>query len=109
MFRELDQMQSGDGLRVLTPTGEVLAGPAARGRLMAGMSATDIPVVLAGYSRGSCAVAWAMQTNFVRNCDLDVPDGGCKPALGRPNIKRTILYGPNTTPRTTRTPTCSRT
>ena len=95
MVRELDQMQSGDGLRLLTPTGDVLAGPAAAGKLMAGMAATEIPVVLAGYSRGSYAVAWAMQKNFVRDCDLDVPDGGCKPALGRPNIKGAILYGPN--------------
>ncbi len=95
MFRELDQMESGDGLRLLTPSGEVLAGRDASGKLMAGMQAADIPVVLAGYSRGSYAVAWAMQKNFVRDCDRDIPDGGCRPALGRPNIKGAILYGPN--------------
>ena len=95
MFRELDQMQSGNGLRLLTPNGDVLAGAAAAGKLMAGMAATEIPVVLAGYSRGSYAVAWAMQKNFVRDCDRDVPDGECKPALGRANIKGAILYGPN--------------
>ncbi len=95
MFRALDQMQSGDGLRLLTPAGAVLAGPQAAGKLMAGLSAREIPVVLAGYSRGSYAVAWAMQKNFVRDCDLDVPNGACRPALARPNIKGAILYGPN--------------
>jgi hypothetical protein len=95
MFRELDQMETGDGLRLLTPSGAMLAGHDAAGRLMAGLRATEIPVVLAGYSRGSYAVAWAMHKNFVEDCDRDVPDGACGPALGRPNIKGAILYGPN--------------
>ena len=95
MFRELDAMESGDGLRLLAPSGEVLAGKAAAGRLMAGLRAAEMPVVLAGYSRGSYAVAWAMHQNFVEDCDRDLPDGGCRPALGRPNIKGAILYGPN--------------
>ncbi len=95
MFRELDQMESGEGLRLLTPSGAVLAGREAAGRLMAGLRATEIPVVLAGYSRGSYATAWAMHKNFVEDCDRDVPDGACGPALGRPNIKGAILYGPN--------------
>jgi len=85
MFRELDAMESGG----------VLAGKEAAGRLMAGMRATEIPVVLAGYSRGSYAVAWAMHKNFVEDCNRDLPGGGCRPALGRPNIKGAILYGPN--------------
>ena len=95
MFRELDQMETGDGLRLLTPAGELLSGHDAAGRLMAGLRATEIPVVLAGYSRGSYAVAWAMHKNFVEDCDRDVPDGTCGPALGRTNIKGAILYGPN--------------
>ncbi len=95
MFRELDQMESGHGLRMLTPSGEVLTGDAASGKLMAGMKAAEIPVILAGYSRGSYATAWAMQKNFVQDCDRDIPDGACRPALGRANIKGAILYGPN--------------
>ena len=95
LVRELDAMESGEGLRLLTPGGEVLAGPAAAGRLMAGLKATEIPVVLAGYSRGSYAVAWAMHQTFVEDCNRDVPDGGCRPAQRRPNIKGAILYGPN--------------
>ena len=95
MFRELDQMETGEGLRLLTASGAVLSGRDAAGRLMAGLRAREIPVMLAGYSRGSYAVAWAMHKNFVEDCDRDVPDGACGPALGRPNIKGAILYGPN--------------
>ena len=36
-----------------------------------------------------------MHKNFVEDCDRDVPDGACGPALTRPNIKGAILYGPN--------------
>jgi pimeloyl-ACP methyl ester carboxylesterase len=95
MFRELDQMETGDGLRLLTPSGQELAGTESAGRLMAGMKAREIPVVLAGYARGSYATAWAMHKNFVEDCDRDVPDGACRPPLGRANIKGVILYGPN--------------
>jgi len=65
----------------------VLAGKDTAGRLVAGMRAMDTPVVLAGYSRGACATARAMHKNFVEDCDRDVPDGGCRPALARPNTK----------------------
>lgn len=95
MMRELEQMESGEGLRILTPQGEVLSGPAAGGRLMAGMKAREIPVVLGGYSRGSYATAWAMHRNFVADCDRDQPDQPCKPPLGWNNIRGAILYGPN--------------
>jgi hypothetical protein len=95
MLRELRQLESGEGLRLLTPAGEVLSGPAAAGKLLAGQSATDIPIVLAGYSRGSYATAWAMHRNFVEDCDRDLPDNGCRPPLGWTNIKGAILYGPN--------------
>lgn len=94
MFRALEQLDTGEGLRVLTPGGEVLTGREAGGRLLAGR-ATEMPVVLAGYSRGSYAVAWAMHKNFVEDCDRDRPDGGCKPPRGWTNIRGAILYGPN--------------
>ena len=51
--------------------------------------------MIGGYSRGSYATAWAMHKNFVEDCNLDLPDGGCKPARGWSNIKGAILYGPN--------------
>ena len=94
VFRVLAQLETGEGLRLLTPSGELLAERDAGGRLLAGR-ATEVPIVLAGYSRGSYAVAWAMHKNFVEDCDRDRPDGGCRPPLGWTNIRGAILYGPN--------------
>ena len=95
IFRELEQLQTGEGLRMLTPDGRVLSGAEAGGRLLAGQRADEIPVVIGGYSRGSYAIAWAMHRNFVADCDRDRPGGGCRPPLGRGNIRGAILYGPN--------------
>jgi len=95
IVRELQQLESGDGLRLLPPAGGELSGQAAAGRLLAGRRATEIPIVLAGYSRGSYTTAWAMHRNFVADCDRDLPDSGCRPPLGWTNIKGAILYGPN--------------
>lgn len=95
MFRELEQMQTGQGMRALTPSGQLLAGARIRGHFLGGQSAQQIPVVLMGYSRGSYATAWAMHKNFVADCDRDVPDGGCQSPRGWTNIKGAILYGPN--------------
>lgn len=95
MFRELEQLDTGEGLRVLTRSGEILVGKAAAEQVLAGQRSREIPVVIGGYSRGSYATAWAMHKNFVEDCSLDLPDGGCRPARGWSNIKGAILYGPN--------------
>jgi pimeloyl-ACP methyl ester carboxylesterase len=95
VFRELTQLETGEGLRLLTPAGEVLSGPQAGGRLLAGQKANQFPTVIGGYSRGSYTTAWVMQKNFVEDCNRDLPDSGCKPARGWTNIKGAILYGPN--------------
>jgi hypothetical protein len=36
-----------------------------------------------------------MQKNFVDDCNHDVPASACRHAIGNPNIKGAILYGPN--------------
>jgi len=95
IFRELTALETGDGLRLLTPAGEVLSGSQAGGRLLARQKATEIPIVVGGYSRGSYATAWTMHKNFVEDCNYDLPDSECKPARGWSNIKGAILYGPN--------------
>jgi hypothetical protein len=95
MFRELAQMDSGDGLRILTPGGEVLSGQAAAGRLLGGQRSSEIPIVIGGYSRGSYATQWAMHKNFVQNCNYDVAEPVCEDPVGLDNIKGAILYGPN--------------
>lgn len=95
IFRELTQLGSGAGLRVLTPAGETLVGTAAADALLGNARMADLPVVLGGYSRGSYATAWAMHKNFVEDCTYDLAEVACAPPVGNPNIKGAILYGPN--------------
>ena len=92
IFRALQQMQDGRGLRLLTPRGELLEGAAAGGRLMAGLTARQIPLLLLGYSRGSMATGWAMTKNFAEACSYDLPTVTCTSAKGYPNIKGAVLY-----------------
>ncbi|MBD3744601.1 MAG: hypothetical protein IE932_00135 [Sphingopyxis terrae] len=95
MFRQLEQMESGDGLRILTPEGVDLAGNQVHNLLMGGMKAKEIPVFFAGYSRGSYATAWAMQQNFVTDCELDSDVPKCARPRNWPNVRGAILYGSN--------------
>ena len=92
IFRVLEQMESGRGLRMLTPGGQVLEGEAAGGRLMAGQKARQIPLLLLGYSRGSMATGWAMTKNYSGACSYDLPQVTCSSPKGFPNIKGAILY-----------------
>jgi hypothetical protein len=92
IFRALQQMEDGRGLRLLTPQGRLLEGPAAGGRLMAGMPARRIPLLLLGNSRGSMATGWAMTKNVAGACSYDLPVVTCTPPLGYTNIKGAILY-----------------
>ena len=95
IFRELEQLDTGEGFRALLPSGEVLSGKAAANAVLAGARAREMPVVVGGYSRGSYATAFFMHKNAVEDCDLDLTDGGCRPARGWSNVKGAILYGPN--------------
>jgi len=91
VFRVLEQLESGRGMRMLTPSGQLLEGSAAGGRLLAGMKANQIPIILGGYSRGSMSTAWAMTKNFVESCSYDMPTATCTPPKGLKNIKGAIL------------------
>jgi pimeloyl-ACP methyl ester carboxylesterase len=91
VFRVLEQLESGRGMRMLTPAGQLLAGDAAGGRLLAGMKADRIPIILGGYSRGSMSTAWAMTKNFAESCSYDMPIVRCAPPKGLKNIKGAIL------------------
>jgi len=90
MLRALDALETGTGMRLLTPTGAVLEGSAARGRLLAGKKAKEIPVLLGGPSQGSMATVWAMHQNFVEDCSYDLPTVQCA-AAHRYNVKGAIL------------------
>ena len=91
VFRALAALDTGRGLRILTPKGKVLEGNATRGRLLAGMASSEIPLVLGGYSRGSMSTAWAMTRNYVAQCSFDMPEPNCTPPKGLRNIRGAIL------------------
>ncbi|SEL56196.1 hypothetical protein SAMN05518845_108267 [Variovorax sp. YR750] len=91
VFRALTALETGRGLRILTPRGESLEGEATRGRLLAGMPASEIPLVLGGYSRGSMSTAWAMTKNYVAQCSFDMPQPNCTPPKGLRNIRGALL------------------
>ncbi|RWX81915.1 hypothetical protein EPK99_05945 [Neorhizobium lilium] len=95
IFRELDQLDTGKGLRVLAPNGQESAEEPAAKLLLDGQSAKEVPIVVGGYSRGSYATQWFMQKNFVQDCNYDIPEKPCKGPRGLDNIKGAILYGPN--------------
>ena len=92
IFRVLEQMETGRGMRLLTPAGQLLEGAAAGGRLMAGMKARQIPLLLLGYSRGSMTTGWAMTKNYAGGCTYDMPTVTCAPPKGYTNIKGAMLY-----------------
>lgn len=92
IFRVLDQLEHGRGMRLLTSRGELLEGASAGGRLLAGMTARQIPLLLLGYSRGSMATGWAMTKNVVGSCSYDLPTVTCAPPKSFTNIKGAMLY-----------------
>ncbi|KQP21934.1 alpha/beta fold hydrolase [Pseudorhodoferax sp. Leaf267] len=92
IFRVLEQMEQGTGMRLLTPDGQLLQGSAAGGRLLAGQKARQIPLLLLGYSRGSMTTGWAMTKNFAGGCSYDLPVVACSAPKGYPNIRGALLY-----------------
>lgn len=91
IFRALEQLETGRGLRLLSPAGDVLEGLEAGGKLLAGQPARQIPMLLGGNSRGSMTTGWAMQRNFVGACTYDLPAVTCAPPKGFANIRGAIM------------------
>jgi len=90
MWRALDALETGEGMRALSPSGELLEGPAVRGRFLGAMKAKQIPVIFGGASQGSITTAWAMHQNFVEDCTYDLPEVRCVPPH-RYNVKGALL------------------
>jgi hypothetical protein len=88
-FRMLDQMESGNGLTVLTPTGQLLEGKQVAGLLLRGTSAKQVPVVIGGESQGSIITCFVMQKNFVGWTDFNEPGHKFSPAK-KYNLKAAI-------------------
>lgn len=85
-FRMLDQLESGEGMRILTPDGELLEGDLAAGVLLRGVPAKQVPIVVGGPSHGSMITSFVMQKNFVGWTAHNEPDAPYTPARGY-NIK----------------------
>ena len=93
IFRALDALETGRGARILTPSGELLEGASAAGRLLAGRSAREIPVAVSGASQGCMVACWAMHKNCVGSCDFDRPDPAKRDPYGY-NLKAALLMAP---------------
>ena len=93
IFRALEALETGRGLRILTADGAQLEGAAAAGRLLGGCKAREIPLLLSGASQGCMVTCWAMHKNFVGACDFDRPDPQPRAPYGY-NIKAALLLAP---------------
>ncbi|MEQ8445203.1 MAG: hypothetical protein RIB57_04885 [Pelagibacterium sp.] len=94
IFRALDALETGSGLRILTPQGDLLEGDGAAGRLLGGYDrAKDVPVIITGASQGCMITSWAMHKNFVGGCDFERGEVTQADPLGY-NIRAAILFAP---------------
>ena len=103
LLKIVADLRTGEGMRTLTPTGEVLVGHAAavavrgavRGSAAAGAQPAapipGLPVFFLGSSRGTMSSGWAMTINFDKDCSYDQPTITCQPPARDPNIKGAIL------------------
>ena len=84
-------LRTGNGMRALTPTGTVSAGPDAAHAVRDGASEAGLPVMFMGSSRGTMASGWAMTLNFDKACSYDLEQITCGPPAGDKTIKGALL------------------
>jgi hypothetical protein len=89
-FRMLDQLESGVGLTILNPGGQLLQGKQTAGLLLRGMSAEQVPVIMGGFSQGAIVTSFVMQKNLVGWTAFNEPDQKFSPAK-KYNIKAALL------------------
>jgi hypothetical protein len=77
-------------VRTLGPDGELRSGASAVRALLPD-GARRLPIILGGSSQGSLATEWAMDANFNRWCELDLPERPCHPPEGHRNVKGAVL------------------
>ncbi|MCD8141164.1 MAG: hypothetical protein LUE17_15585 [Planctomycetaceae bacterium] len=90
-FRMLDALESGNGLTILGPDGEIRRGGGAAGVLTRGYSAKELPVMVGGPSHGSMITSYVAHKNFVGYEDMG-GDMSFTPARGY-TIKAVFLLG----------------
>jgi hypothetical protein len=84
-------LRTGEGMRALTPSGEIAGGPAAAAAARGGAPDEGLPVLFLGSSRGTMSSGWAMTLNFDKDCSYDLPTISCKPPVKDKTIKGAIL------------------
>jgi hypothetical protein len=92
IFRMLDQLETGQGLTVLTPAGQLLQGKQVAGLLLRGAPAKQVPVIVGGMSQGSMITCYVMQKNFIGWTAFNEPGQKFTPAKNY-NIKAALLLG----------------
>jgi hypothetical protein len=90
VFRMLDQLESGTGLSVLMPSGQLLQEKETAGLLLRGMSPKQVPVLIGGQSQGAQITCQAMQKNFVGWTAFNEPSQKFSPAK-KYNVKGALL------------------
>jgi hypothetical protein len=91
MLAAIDALRTGRGVRTLGPDGEPLSGRRAVRELICRRMAKRMPIILGGASQGSLATGWAMNANFNRWCELDLPDRPWHRPVRNGNIKGAVL------------------
>jgi hypothetical protein len=90
IFRMLDQLESGEGLTVLAPDGQLLQGKQTSGLLLRGKSAKQVPVIVSGESQGAMISLFVMHKNFVGWTAYNEPGQKTSPAK-KYNLKAALL------------------
>jgi hypothetical protein len=91
LLKIVADLRSGEGMRALTPAGEVATGRVAAAAVRGNATAEGLPVFFMGSSRGTMSGGWAMTINFDKDCSYDLPTIRCKPPIGDRTIKGAIL------------------
>jgi hypothetical protein len=103
LLKIVADLRSGEGMRALTPKGEVVMGHAAVDAIRgadagaAGVHAAGaragagLPVFFMGSSRGTMSSGWAMTINFDRDCSYDLATITCKLPQHDASIRGAIL------------------
>lgn len=84
-------LRTGEGMRALSPGGELTKGLAAATAVRGPGVDNPLPVLFMGSSRGSMASGWAMTANFDKDCTYDLPEIRCTPPRLDSSIKGALL------------------
>lgn len=91
LLKIVADLRTGEGMRALTPAGQLVTGNAVATAIRADAPKGGLPVFFMGSSRGSMSSSWAMAINFDKDCSYDLPTITCKPPVRDATIAGAIL------------------